>query len=82
VLLPEARSGFIEHVVLRVLDEPDLFPGLLLERGDDLDDRLIRLAVKALLPPYHEVGGLRAPSGAIMSTTVSEMARLRIADPP
>jgi hypothetical protein len=50
----------IEHVVLWVLDELDLFSGLLLECGDDLDDRLIRLGVKALLPPHDEIGGLGA----------------------
>ena len=41
-------------------DELDLLAGLLLEGGDDLLDRLVLLGVVALIPPHHEVGGLRA----------------------
>ena len=41
-------------------DELDLLAGLLLEGGDDLPDRLVLLGVVPLLPPHHEVGGLRA----------------------
>jgi hypothetical protein len=47
---------------LRLLfeDELNLLTGLLLERSDDLPDRLVLLLVLPLLPPHHEVGGLRA----------------------
>jgi hypothetical protein len=38
----------------------DLLPGLLLEGRDNLRNCLDLLRVKPLLPPHHEVGGLRA----------------------
>jgi hypothetical protein len=38
----------------------DPLAGLLLESGDDLPDRLVLLRIVALLPPHHEVGGVRA----------------------
>ena len=41
-------------------DQLDLLAGLLLEGGDDLLDRLVLLGVVALVPPHHEVGGVRA----------------------
>ena len=41
-------------------NELDLLAGLLLEGGDGLPDRLVLLGVVPLLPPHHEVGGLRA----------------------
>ena len=42
------------------LDQLDLLSGVLLERRDDLGDRLVLLGVEPLLPPHHEVGGLCA----------------------
>jgi hypothetical protein len=41
-------------------DQLDVLAGFLLERGDGLLNGLLLLRVVALIPPYDEVGGLRA----------------------
>jgi hypothetical protein len=56
----QRRLGFGKDLLLRGLDDLDLFAGLLLEGRDDLADRLFLLWVEALLPPDHEVCGPRA----------------------
>ena len=45
---------------LRTKDELDLLAAILLEGRDDLPDRLVLFGGLSLLPPHHEVGGLRA----------------------
>jgi hypothetical protein len=56
----EGRLDLVRDLGLRVEGELDLLAGLLLERGDDLPDRLVLLGVVAFLPPHDEIGGLRA----------------------
>jgi hypothetical protein len=47
-------------LIERMEDEFDLFPALLLKCGDDFPDRCVFFAIDSLVPPHHEVGGLRA----------------------
>jgi hypothetical protein len=55
----ERGVGLVEHLVHRGLNEFDVLAGLLLERGDDLPDRLVFLLVEAFVPPDDQIGGLR-----------------------
>jgi hypothetical protein len=56
----ECRRDLAWKLTLWAQDELDLLPGLLLEGGDDLSDRLVLLRIIALVPPHHEVRGPRA----------------------
>jgi hypothetical protein len=73
----ERRLGFIEDFILCGLDELDPLAGVLLERGDDLPDRLVLLGVEALLPPLTRSAAF-APSGARTSAAVRTRIRLHI----
>jgi hypothetical protein len=55
----QGSRGLLDDLVLFRLDELDLLARLLLELGNDLPHRLVRLRVKSLVPPDHEVGGPR-----------------------
>jgi hypothetical protein len=52
----ERRLGLVLHLDNRMRNEFDVLAGLLLERGDDLRERLVLAGVEPLLPPHHEVG--------------------------
>jgi hypothetical protein len=50
----------VDKLLVRVEDELDLLPTVLLERRNDLPDRLVLLVVLSLLPAHHEIGALCA----------------------
>jgi hypothetical protein len=56
----ERRHKVGPKFFLRTKDQLDLLTAILLERRDDLPDRLVLFGGLSLLPPHHEVGGLGA----------------------
>jgi hypothetical protein len=56
----ERRHDFDRNLILVVKSDLDLLARVLLESGYDFRNRFVFLEVGPLLPPHHEVGGLRA----------------------
>jgi hypothetical protein len=56
----QRRLELLREFRLLIEDEFDMLTAVLLEGRDGLPDRLVLLRVEPLIPPHHEVGGLRA----------------------
>src|SRR5262247_3038338 len=56
----ECRRDSVRKTLIGMEDELDVITGTLLKGGDDLPDGIVFLVQISLLPPHHEVSGLRA----------------------